>query len=383
MIAVDSPGAAYEAGETAVDRNCNDRHGGRSYLPRSRAGVTAGISSFCRPHKIPLNPPLEKGERDEILPGPIGVEISRLRRDDNLPSFFLLAPGEGILNSPPPTGGGEGRGRVTPSDYPRVESTTLTAAPVSLSLQTDENGGPTPPFVKRGGKDFLGVSELLRCQGPFALEFLSHDPSLTYACIRLEYPKNNKEFRYQAKRAAMSALVPSVSAMQGEFREETPAIVPNMEIVSDSLGKPHLVIDGSEGPAVSFAYVRHTMWVAVNRNGSNIGIDAEESASFRGNYPFHRVFHEEELDRGGEKEDLAALIWSAKEAVVKSLGCGFHLVDPLHVRVEPCCKDREGFWLKARLADGARERLRVQTENSLTVRSLRYKGMWVSVASLC
>jgi phosphopantetheinyl transferase len=197
--------------------------------------------------------------------------------------------------------------------------------------------------------------------------------------------KNDKDLRALDKQATVSALVPFVSAMQGEFRVETPRSVPNIEIASDSMGRPHLLIDGSEGPAVSFAYVRDTMWVAVSRNESNIGIgiDAEESASFRGNYPFHRVFHKGELECGGEKEDVAALIWSAKEAFVKALGCGFHLVDPLQVRVQPCPGDHGGLLREASLTNDAREKLRVQIQDPIPVRILRYKGMWVSVASLC
>jgi len=217
---------------------------------------------------------------------------------------------------------------------------------------------------------------------PLALEFMHHGPRVLCACIRLPYSNRNRSWRNWAKRAAVSALVPSVSEMHDELRGEMIAGVPNMEIVSDSLGKPHLLIDGSDGPAVSFAYEGDTMWVAVGREGSSVGIDAAESASFRGNYPFHRAFHEGELELGGEKDEVAALIWSAKEAVVKALGCGFHLVDPLHLRVEPCYGDHGKSLLKVRLIDKSQERLRVQAENPVPVSVFRYRSMWVSVASV-
>ncbi len=55
----------------------------------------------------------------------------------------------------------------------------------------------------------------------------------------------------------------SGSEMGREFRGNMASGVANMEIVSDSLGKPQLLIDGSEGPAVSFAYEGDMMWVAV------------------------------------------------------------------------------------------------------------------------
>jgi phosphopantetheinyl transferase (holo-ACP synthase) len=94
------------------------------------------------------------------------------------------------------------------------------------------------------------------------------------------------------------------------------------------------------------------------------------------------VFHEAELEHGDAKEDVAALIWSAKEAVVKALGCGFHLVDPLEVMVELRCGDHQSLLLKARLAERAREKLGVKAENPITLKSLRHSETWVSVALL-
>jgi phosphopantetheinyl transferase len=217
---------------------------------------------------------------------------------------------------------------------------------------------------------------------PLVLEFLRRDAEMLCACIRLPYSNRNKSWRNWAKQAAVFALVPSVSEMNGEFRRDMAARVPNLEIVSDSLGKPRLLIDGSDGPAVSFAYEGDTMWVAVGREGSSVGIDAAESASFSGNYPFHRAFHEAELELEGEKDEVAALIWSAKEAVVKALGSGFHLVDPLHLRVEPCSGEYGKSLLKVHLIDRSRERLRVQAENPVPVSYFRYGTMWVSVASV-
>ncbi len=239
-----------------------------------------------------------------------------------------------------------------------------------------------PPFVKGGRGDFPRETALLQPQTTLVSEFLRRDAEVLCACIRLPYSDRNRSLRNWAKQAAVSELLPFVSEMNGEFRREMAAGVPNMEIVSDSLGKPHLLIDGSDGPAVSFAYEGDTMWVAVGRKGSSVGIDAAESASFSGNYPFHRAFHEGELDLGGEKDEVAALIWSAKEAVVKALGCGFHLVDPLHLRVEPCSGDHGKSLLMVHLIDRSRERLREQAENPVPVSVFRYSRTWVSVASV-
>jgi phosphopantetheinyl transferase len=219
-------------------------------------------------------------------------------------------------------------------------------------------------------------------QTPLELEFLHRGPRVLCACIRLPYSDRNKSRRNWAKQTAVSELLPFVSQRNGEFRRDMAARAPNIEVMSDSLGKPYLLIDGSDGPAVSFAYEGDTMWVAVGREGSSVGIDAAESASFRGSYPFHRAFHEGELELGGEKDEVAALIWSAKEAVVKALGCGFHLVDPLHLRVEPCSGEHGKSLLKVHLVDRSRERLPLQAENPVPVSFFRYSTMWVSVTSV-
>ena len=219
-------------------------------------------------------------------------------------------------------------------------------------------------------------------QTPLALRFLGRNAEVVCGCISLSYFKWNRNQRDWAKQAAVSALLTSVSDAQEGLCCETKPGVFGIEIVSDSLGKPHLLIDGSEGPSVSFAYEGHTMWVAVGRRGSNVGIDAAQSASFMGNYPFHRVFQEGELGNGGKREEAAALIWSAKEAVVKALGCGFHLVDPLHLRVEKSSGDHEASLLKVYLTDKARERCQLQAKDPVPVWILRHSGMWVSVASV-
>jgi phosphopantetheinyl transferase len=320
MISVGSPEGAHAAGAVTAYGTFGDRHGGRSYRAHSRAGVSAGRLSeaFCAPTKIPFNPPLVKGETDKIAAGP--------------------------------------------------------------RSEMGVTASPAPPFVRGGREDFPCETEPLRHQMPLELEFLHHDPRVLCACIRL--PCTNRNWRNWAKQAAVSALVPSVWEVHDEFRRDVAARVPNMEIVSDSLGKPHLLIDGSEGPAVSFAYEGDTMWVAVGREGSSVGIDAAESTSFRGKYPFHRAFHEGELELGGEKDEVAALIWSAKEAVVKALGCGFHLVDPLHLRVEPCFGNQQKYLLKVHLIDKSGEKFRMQAENPVPVSVFRYSSMWVSVASV-
>jgi len=106
-----------------------------------------------------------------------------------------------------------------------------------------------------------------------------------------------------------------------------------MQLVYGPLGRPQLQLGGSSGPAISFSKGGGKVWAALSGDESAVGIDVAGSAEFQGAYPFQRVFHQEELHHalkltGGEQGEAAALLWSVKEAVVKALGCGFHLVDP-------------------------------------------------------
>ena len=68
---------------------------------------------------------------------------------------------------------------------------------------------------------------------------------------------------------------------------------------------------------------------------------------FQKDYPVHRVFHPEELHHAlrladGDPGEASALLWSVKEAVVKALGCAFHLVDPRQVNVYPAVERQDG-----------------------------------------
>ncbi len=212
------------------------------------------------------------------------------------------------------------------------------------------------------------------------LEFSYCDPEILCAGFRLHFTGRDRKRRSWAKQAAVSSLWVSIAGMLDEVPYLKNPDLPGIEITSDKLGKPHLLIDGSELPAVSFAYEGDTLWVAVCRSGFSIGIDAAHSASFRGDYPFQRVFQEGELEAGGKREDTAAMIWSAKEAVVKALGCGFHLIDPLHVRVESCPEHHDRTALKAYLTEGTLGWSRVSAEDPVYVRIFRHNGAWVSVA---
>ena len=161
-----------------------------------------------------------------------------------------------------------------------------------------------------------------------------------------------------------------------------------LHVVRGPLGRPHLLLGEHRGPAISFSEGGGKVWAALCEDLSHIGIDVAGTDEFREEYPFHRVFHDQELQHalslaGGELGSASALLWSVKEAVVKALGCAFHLVDPLQINVCPSVAGGEdGCPFPVRLSRKALERLPTGACRSIWVRSLPHGKMWRSIALL-
>jgi phosphopantetheinyl transferase (holo-ACP synthase) len=142
------------------------------------------------------------------------------------------------------------------------------------------------------------------------------------------------------------------------------------------------------GPAISFSEGGGKVWAALCGDRSDIGIDVAGPDEFQKEYPFHRVFNDQELQHtlrlaGGELGSASALLWSIKEAVVKALGCAFHLVDPLQINVYPPVAREEGVYtFPVRLSRKALMRFPIDAGRSIWVRSLPRVKMWLSITLL-
>jgi len=159
-----------------------------------------------------------------------------------------------------------------------------------------------------------------------------------------------------------------------------------IQVVSGLLGRPHLLVGEHRGPAISFSEGGGKFWAALCEDGSDIGIDVAGADEFQGEYPFHRVFHPEELHHalrsaGGDVKEASALLWSIKEAVVKAMGCAFHLVDPRQITVHPSVGG-DGYTFPVGLSGKALERFPLVSGRSLRVRSRPHGKLWLSIALL-
>ncbi|HMK33422.1 MAG TPA: 4'-phosphopantetheinyl transferase superfamily protein [Desulfomonilaceae bacterium] len=151
------------------------------------------------------------------------------------------------------------------------------------------------------------------------------------------------------------------------------------------MGKLHLMIAGREEGSISFSHVPGITWAALCLD-ARIGIDVTQFHEFLEPYPFHRAFCEEEAAcsiaaGAGPISTSAALIWSAKEAAVKAVGSGFHLLDPLHVKIRVTSFEQGQAYSEAHV-ERSPEQYSSCEPCGLTVRSFRRGEGWVSIAAL-
>ena len=232
------------------------------------------------------------------------------------------------------------------------------------------------------------------CEGltVHAVSFVHRRGPVFYASLPqdTETPKGHEANEAGDKHRLVSTLWDHLLAMESPLwkrgQSSHRAAFP-IQVVRGLLGRPHLLLGEYQGPAISFSEGGGKVWAALCGDESDIGIDVAGTDEFHSEYPFHRVFHPQELHHalrlaGGDLENASALLWSVKEAVVKALGCAFHLVDPRQITVYPSVGGGGGYTFPVGLSGKALVRFPIAARGSLWVRSLPQKKMWLSIALL-
>jgi len=205
-----------------------------------------------------------------------------------------------------------------------------------------------------------------------------------------EIPKGHETSGGGARDRLISILWEHLVTMDGPLwkcRVSSNRAACPIQVVCDPLGKPHLLLGEYRGPAISFSEGGGAVWAALCGDESDIGIDVAEADEFQGDYPVHRVFNGQEFQHAvrltaGDAEQASALLWSIKEAVVKALGCGFHLVEPRDICVRPAAEGNGEYTLPVCLSGKALERLPMGADRSIWVRSIPQVKRWLSIAFL-
>jgi len=169
-------------------------------------------------------------------------------------------------------------------------------------------------------------------------EFCSLRTDVLYASVSNKSVNPGAEPPGEIKRQVIRSLMVSAfeRGMLGANFSHLDDRIPDIQ--KDRLGRPTLKVSNHENLSISFSYGREKLWGAICSGNLNCGIDVAYPEDFTKSYPFHRAFSDPELyllssALNLSAIELAAFAWSAKESVVKALGIGFHLCDPLDLEV--------------------------------------------------
>lgn len=176
-----------------------------------------------------------------------------------------------------------------------------------------------------------------------SLEVSMPGSPILYSRVRCLAPLRSRHARLPAKLRLVQRLLRWSTGQAGGCQLPGPrAYQERSEPVfcEDRWGRPRLILGDKEGPSISFSFLGDQAWGALCSRPHRVGVDAAHPAEFPEDYPFARAFPGRELEayldrHASNRAEAAATIWSVKEAVVKALGCGFRLLDPLDLEVRP------------------------------------------------
>lgn len=203
-------------------------------------------------------------------------------------------------------------------------------------------------------------------------------------CLSEDLPPNHRE-----NRPAMQEKI--AKRLLSTMREYSACRIANdsnnsssLTVDKNGLGRPLLTLDGVQGPSISFSYHNLRLWGAMCDAPHQCGIDVASASEFNEKFPLQMVFLPREITEAiefaGTVESAMPLLWSAKEAVVKAMGCGFHLVDPIEVLLEFIHNSNGLLNMQAHIRVSSNPAALPGLYGLFKVGSFRHGGEWVSIA---
>ena len=189
-----------------------------------------------------------------------------------------------------------------------------------------------------------------------------------------------KRTRQDVESALANTLLQS-ARRQAPVRDVLGSSEGRFQIIKDECGKPSMVFDAGTVLSVSYSRGSGRLWAALACGEFSVGIDVSDFSDFEAVYELERAFCDREWSwavsrTGGDKGAAAALLWAAKEATAKALGCDLQNVDPLSLEVAPLDEPSTGPWTRYRVAI---QMPGVQSSLELAARPL--EGAWCCVAT--
>lgn len=218
--------------------------------------------------------------------------------------------------------------------------------------------------------------------------FSKTNDNIIYASCLWDKYQTAANARRQAKKVLIDLLLKNIGHVRPWAdrapKKQTASRHSAYIISSNRLGQPLLRINGCRGPSLSFAHLPGRTWAAMSLCSDAVGIDVASSVEFFNDYPLQRVFHQDEFQAAmkifGSYENAAAALWSIKEAVVKSLGCGYRLFAPIDIKVGIDCDFTGEDKIYVVFTDYARHRIGLAKEKVHRVTLIRRGTLFLSVA---
>lgn len=211
------------------------------------------------------------------------------------------------------------------------------------------------------------------------------DAQIFFTSVNHGLPGLFREDRRRIRLKLVQKLVASMSDSDISGIRFPPYDDSDFDIQSNCLGKPKLKIRNGVEFAISFSYGPGRVWAAATHGNTNCGIDVAFPLEFLSPYPLERAFGVNELGFLHSVYELsepeaACFIWSAKESIVKALGTGYNLCEPLDLLLTGVQSDGDYFQSRFLISPKLKSKLGISRTSRIETVTLREGDGFLSLS---